>query len=335
MWSDEKATITDTEPEIINQAKRCCQFPLSVMDAFNSKIPYMENLFRFSFDYLIKEGYIDSNGNPLQFCGLIAHIHYMEPFNFAFVSLLKDGIFDEICSKSKTESNRVILEEILVILCNLFCRVKLHPKHMDNIQKRYGKKVFGKIVVPNLSGNILASINAHNSRALSITTSFMHATTQVYKEELGEDNVLPLSKLEFSPSLKAPFKVQSIPISVRSAFVALSGNSDNFSSVPELEDTLRSGLVLNSSVIPWVDIGDQPLNAYILDFWSHGQLISLRRLNGLREDVIFENLLEFSLLLKVISVALEKREKKSGVVTKMFTLLSKTFAEKFTNAFPR
>ena len=62
---------------------------------------------------------------------------------------------------------------------------------------------------------------------------------------------------------------------VRSTFVGLSGFGDTFCSIQELCSTTRRGIYLDPSMVPVfdfpVDGADEPLNAYIYDFYKHGQ----------------------------------------------------------------
>jgi len=71
----------------------------------------------------------------------------------------------------------------------------------------------------------------------------------------------------------------------RSLFVATSGHNDTFSDVGELARTVRHGVHLNKHSIPTVEyILDPklPLNAYLYDFFIHGQVDALVNMNGLR-----------------------------------------------------
>ena len=63
---------------------------------------------------------------------------------------------------------------------------------------------------------------------------------------------------------------------VRSAFVGLSGYGENFGSIQELCSTARRGVYLDPKMVPVFDLpandDDEPLNAYILDFYKHKQV---------------------------------------------------------------
>ena len=63
---------------------------------------------------------------------------------------------------------------------------------------------------------------------------------------------------------------------VRSIFAGLSGLDDTFGSIAELCSTARRGVYLDSKMVPIFDLPEideeQPLNAFILDFFKHGQV---------------------------------------------------------------
>ncbi len=47
---------------------------------------------RFSMEYLLREGLLDSDGYTLAFTGIISHLYYTEPSNFIFLSFLQSGM---------------------------------------------------------------------------------------------------------------------------------------------------------------------------------------------------------------------------------------------------
>lgn len=47
---------------------------------------------RFSLEFLLRQGYLDPKGRPLQWAGLLAHLHYEEPSNFVLARWLKAGL---------------------------------------------------------------------------------------------------------------------------------------------------------------------------------------------------------------------------------------------------
>ena len=79
------------------------------------------------------------------------------------------------------------------------------------------------------------------------------------------------------PLLGEAFEGIALEPVVRSAFVGLSGHGDDFGSIHELCSTARKGVYLDPKMVPVFDIpandNDEPLNAYILDFYKHKQVV--------------------------------------------------------------
>jgi hypothetical protein len=78
------------------------------------------------------------------------------------------------------------------------------------------------------------------------------------------------------PYLGLAFEGLDLENDVRSAFVGLSGWNGEFNTIDELCNTARRGIYLDPKMVPVFDIPadetDEPLNAYILDFFKHGQV---------------------------------------------------------------
>ena len=66
------------------------------------------------------------------------------------------------------------------------------------------------------------------------------------------------------------------------------GQGEDFTSVEQVVQCVRPGVLLNGASVPSVRNTDRHgrpvlLNRYILDFWKHGQKRALQEANGLRE----------------------------------------------------
>jgi hypothetical protein len=130
------------------------------------------------------------------------------------------------------------------------------------------------------------------------------------------DNRLPLSGVvgpsDTSALPRAPlfdhiFETARKPVA-RSLFVATSGHDDTFGDVGELVRTVRHGVHLNKHAIPTVEqILDPklPLNAYLYDFFVHGQVDALVNMNGLRRGDLWFVIQAFHLVLITIRGDLE------------------------------
>ncbi len=66
------------------------------------------------------------------------------------------------------------------------------------------------------------------------------------------------------------------------------GHAEHFSSLEEVVQCVRPGILLDAASVPSVRMTDRhgrvlPLNRYILDYWGHGQKQALTLANGLQE----------------------------------------------------
>jgi hypothetical protein len=161
-----------------------------------------------------------------------------------------------------------------------------------------------------------AVLLAHQKQTLGIFSAYALAFSSQHTDELGHDNRLPLSGV-VGPSdtstlpqtpLFAHLSETARKPKVRSLFVATSGHDDTFGDVGELARTVRHGIHLNKHAIPTVEhILDPklPLNAYLYDFFVHGQVDALVNMNGLRRGDVWFALEAFHLTLMTIRGDLE------------------------------
>jgi hypothetical protein len=106
----------------------------------------------------------------------------------------------------------------------------------------------------------------------------------------------------------ASIRQSTIKTAARSPFVVVSGNSDNFDSLPDLVGSLKDGIYLDRSLVPVVaEIGKVACNAYLTDFFDHGERAPLATENGLRDASLYDRLNKFCHALRVIKDALNRR----------------------------
>lgn len=74
--------------------------------------------------YCHQMGLLTSDNKPVGLTGLVTHLFWTEPENFAFCSLLQNRIFHKICTSSKSWD--AIAHDLLVVLSHLFEREPLH-----------------------------------------------------------------------------------------------------------------------------------------------------------------------------------------------------------------
>lgn len=302
-WKEEYLYTEEDKKMIINSLKRLIEYPLFQEI---TPIPQFANYFRCSIDYLISEGYIDECGNPLQLCGLLSHLFYLHPSNYILISFLMEGLFEQYIEKCNEKDLSV---QLLIILANLFCKIPFHKNQFIPFNAKHN-------ILKPLPSIFYQSVKQHNKRALEILKNYLICCSRAYSTELGEDNLLPLSKIRMEKkimdiqpkSLLDRIQQISIPFEIRSSFVAISGLGDNFHSIQELISTLRNGLVIDDSLLPILDLDSKKYNAYLIQFLTDHKLKSLLDQNLIvYENYIFYSIKDFLINLKAIILGLQKR----------------------------
>ncbi|GJE85123.1 P-loop containing nucleoside triphosphate hydrolase protein [Phanerochaete sordida] len=302
-------------PAAVNAIKSLLELP-HVSFVFETGKQELLHHVRFSIDYLRRSRLLDAQGNPINLFGLAAHLYYTEPSNFALVTLMRRGVVHEICNQTSTESAK---RDFLLLLCHLFGRRFLPPVYASEHHARtVHRKSASKVVLPQMPVAAQQLLAEHDKDILRIFTSYAAVFANRLQNAVDADKCLPLSGREFEGvDLKSAFgehlSRSSVKVVARSPFVANSGHDDTFRSVPELAQTSRAGLHLNEHGIPSMQqftaspqAGEAlPLNAYLLDFYTHGQPATLVAANGIRQGELWYLLEDFTLTLKTIRSTIE------------------------------
>ncbi|XP_054432048.1 probable ATP-dependent RNA helicase DDX60 [Pteronotus mesoamericanus] len=296
--------------------------------------------FLFSLQLLVKEGYVDQEGNPMGFAGLVSHLHYHEPSNFVFVSFLVSGLFHNLCQpthKGSKSFSQDVMEKLVLVLANLFGRRYLPAKFQDTTVKFCQSKVF----LEDLPEDFNAALHEYNMKVTRDFASFLLIVSKL--ADMKQEYQLPLSKIDFTGKECEDSQLVSHLMSCKegrraiSPFVCLSGNSDHDLLHLETPDhvILRTvGISYTQAPLLWSQKYDSqgrrmPLNAYALDFYKHGSLIGLVQDNRMNEGDAYQLLKDFLLTIKSISVSLrELCECEEDNVVLAFEQLSETFSEK-------
>ncbi|KAJ1465065.1 hypothetical protein T484DRAFT_2910991 [Baffinella frigidus] len=192
------------------------------------------------------------------------------------------------------------------------------------------------VILPPLDAHAKADLQRHRDAALSVLADYWDCFAKSYRQELGADDALPLTGVRFGTHARAEgaggdarlppdgtgavgagvgadsggcgmLAACTLRFRVRSSFVALSGHDDTFESIAEICSTVRKGLYIDPKMVPVFEASEAPLNAYILDFYKHGQFDALDRYNGINGDEVYDKLRSFELTLKAIWAALKRR----------------------------
>ena len=292
----------DSAPVTVKSVRSLLQMPQVIWDSQEGEHQLLHHL-RFSIEYLRRARLIDGEGRPMNLFGIAAHLYYTEPSNLALVALLRSGVIHEICAnKSMIQAK----QDLLILFCHLFGRRELPSIYTskENLEAilRLTKSA-SKVILPPLNPKAYKVLAAHEKDILKIFTSYASVFATHNSTHLGEEDELPLSKLKYAGSAEGVggafqrnLEQSSNPVLVRSMFVANSGHGDVFHSISELAATSRSGVYFNEHATPSMERfivsregrkGGFALNAYIYDFYMHGQTSTLQAANGIRKGDIW------------------------------------------------
>jgi len=300
-------------PTALNAIRSILRLPRLVVGSEASHEEVLHHL-RFSIDYLIRLRLLDEGGHPLNpWFPLVAHLYHTEPSNFALVALFQAGVIHDICDADSMTAQRSLMH----LLSHLFGRVFVPKAFRAHVEAGEFAKLPSMIILPPLPPAAVRVLIQHNHEVLRIFAGYAFTYASQHASRLPMDDQLPLSGFritatpneEHHPILDR-LEAQKVPITVRSAFVANSGHGDNFGTVSEPVRSSRPGVHLNKHSIPsfdgLVDRGEELLlNAYLLDFWIHGQKQTIHKANGIREGGFWYLLNDFALILQTIVVTLE------------------------------
>ena len=246
------------------------------------------HLLQFFMKQFFSEGFLAS-GQVTDYAGFVAHIWWQEPGNFAFVSVLqKEGLLKELCQGPR--------ESLVAVLCHFFFRMPL----ADWWKRKVIKSEASLVVLPELPAAVAGAVQDHSQRMLQAAVSELQrmlvSVSSNFMDKLATP-ALPFSK--FQPCSSKPAKASG---RLRSPFVALSGYQDNFKTFGELCDTVREDVHLDLSMFPVLDVGTNVyLNAYLLDFYRHGQTSLLERDNKIPHTEHWQLLYDFMFFLRALA----------------------------------
>ena len=281
---------------------------------------------RFSIEYLRRNNLLDSSGVPLNFAGCVSHLYFTESSSFAFHALLNAGYFHEL-SKGIEGNPKETLRKLMLVMSHLFGRHALRPSVLESYRNA-AKKSSSIVVLPNLPATAAKILRKHNQQTLGIYAAYV--TTFIEQHIKEPDCTLPLTRIKCGGEKKSEevglVLSSRVPPRVSSAFFGLSGHHDQWSNISDLCSMVRSGVWLEESVVPYVNIGgkeagSKPLNAYLYDFFKHGNVHELQKANRLRKGDIWFLLNDFSLILATIITSMENFLKLSNADADMIDVM--------------
>ncbi|KAM0333306.1 hypothetical protein ACHAQA_001967 [Verticillium albo-atrum] len=264
---------------------------------------------RFSIEYLRRQHLLSEKGAPLNYSSLVSHLYFTENAAFGFHALLKGGYFHRICGRI-AENPAAVLNQLVLVMSHLFGRQPIRSNDREYIEAivRNSQSVIFLPRMPKAAERLLVS---HNRDTLSLFKGYVKSYASQHLAD-SPDDVLPFTQTPVGarePSnAQVPFERTPSP-TIRSTFAALSGQTDeSLASVHDLCSTVRAGVFLEESTIPHVPVypidSDERLNAYIYDFFKHGDLVALTRDNRIKGGDVWFLLKDFSVVLATIVTSL-------------------------------
>uniref|UniRef100_A0A674I566 DExD/H-box helicase 60 n=1 Tax=Terrapene triunguis TaxID=2587831 RepID=A0A674I566_9SAUR len=296
--------------------------------------------FIFSLQFLVKEGYLDQEGNPMGFTGLVTHLHYHEPSNFVLVSFLVKGLFHKLCQpveNGSTVFSEDVMEQLVLVLANLFGRRYL-PACATKFRRTSCQS---KVFLEDLPEEFAAAVHEYNCKIKKNFGCFLLTVAKL--ADMEQEYQLPLSRIDFThkecdnSELTSHLMNSTKSIASVSPFTCLSGTIDQDLFDAENAVLHTIGVNVRNAPLCWLEKYDNqgrrmPLNAYALDFFKHGSLIALTTDNWLNEGDAYNLLKDFSLLIKAIGTSLgELCDDPNDNVVLAFQQLSKSYSAKLVN----
>lgn len=254
---------------------------------------------RFTIEYLRRQQLISAKGAPVNFSGLVGHLYFTENSVFAFHSLLKGGYFHQLCAEIDKHPKKVMMK-MLLVLCHLFNRIPI--RRTEELVKD-AEKSSSLVFLPRLPQMAEDLLIEHNKETLSIFKDYVQSYIN-HNLTKKADRVLPFSNIAVGQEKPLLGLSAEKSTTIRSPFVALSGFTDEFSSIHELCQTVRDDVFLEESAIPYIAVWPHDskveLNSYIYDFFINGSLTMLVKDNHIKRGDVWFFLQDFSRTLSTI-----------------------------------
>ncbi len=85
----------------------------------------LEHMIEYGLVYLAASHLIDAAGRPVGLAGLVTHLFWTDPANFALARLLSSGVVHRLVAEGKGQQQ--VQETLLLLVAGLFERLPLHP----------------------------------------------------------------------------------------------------------------------------------------------------------------------------------------------------------------
>jgi ATP-dependent RNA helicase DDX60 len=271
----------------------------------------LRQYFRFSADYLRRQGLVNAAGTPIGFSELAAYLWWIEPSNYVLTPLIRSGLLYELCDELliKSKGIEVAFKELLHLFAIIVAPVKLHKSVLQD--QELLKSTSSKVVMEAPSESIQEFIRVYNKDALDSFVSYISAASK----PSAPDQILPLSRLDFhldhreAHNFLSHLRSHAASRSVRSPF-CVDDSQDTFASIHQLIYNCRDTVYIDASMLPIVGglasgSSNYVLNRYAIDFFEHSNLDLIRTSNALRGSA-WLTLNSFVVALQGVKVVLDE-----------------------------
>ena len=225
------------------------------------------------------------------FSRLVAHLHYYEPYNFAFCHVLRSEALHELCVPSGDGTfPRRVMEDLIVVLSHFFARRPLNLAEHKRMCKEGLKRNCG-VVLEQLPSTVLKAMKDFNGTLCYCLGNYVRTVAKFADVETE----LPLSK--------AKFRVSQNPSESHY------GSSFADYKLPEVTSLGLSGLMNNANrniftaYVQQLVEQEGSLNRYALDFFLHNKK-DVCHDNGIPTGDIFQLTKDFLMTIQTIRRAL-------------------------------
>lgn len=260
----------------------------------------MAHQFRGSVEFLRRFGLLSTDGLPLALTGLASQLALSEPANLAFIELLRSGCLYKIAASAELNHIQAV-DDFVIVLSHLFAPRPVNPT------SRFEDARDALPPLPYEAQQVLEKLNAQAKLA------YIDYVAAVADDVLTVD-LLPFSFRKVGGDDKQvanAFAAHQISHRLRSSFLSAAGVDDSFEKAcfQDVASSLRGGLAMTPAVIPSFDRfldTSVPRNAYILDFFRQGNLLSLVSVHGIPGPALAWSLLnDFWQILVALRASME------------------------------
>lgn len=245
--------------------------------------------FRFTLEYLLREGLMDENGQLLGFSGLLLHLQDIEPANLQLVALFQRGYFHKLCRNYKTAAPGKVLDTLLDVLAHLFGGAFWVGRNLPGIPS--SDLAFGQSSsVSDEPVSHLALLENHRTSTLRLINKTLRKFAAA--NPAAQAQSAPMFG-KFDPSLP------------RSDECASSIESTEMLNFSELTSSIRPDFQAYLSSFPDLSDADSRerkffAKDYLQHFWKDGSMLALIDRDRIPRNQVWYMLSQFDFTLKII-----------------------------------